>query len=407
MDKAKQVLSDITSRDGHHKTSVHEDVRQAVTEEHIKPTEHQNVTTAVDRDIHKDHHHTVVQPLEHRETLPEKHSHRVADVEHKTIHHGNDQELRDTLDRDQGKYKDTTRTHETTHTSSTAPVIESERVHHHVHEHIQPVLHKEVIQPHVIHTTVPIHETHHVAPVHHETSVLPTKTLAEFQKGTGTLHGRGETHVATEEGCPQKLGAGELESDKLHGVRSHLPGQHGQHGHHGQAAEQGQLGREGQIGRDGQLGREGVLGREGQTGREGVLGREGQTGQLGREGQTGQTGREGQTGGLGQFREGELGQHSHSRGAVGAPGAGALGSAGVAAAAAKTAHHNSSTTNPTRTGGNNIGSSDYKTLGNRDNTLSSQQTGSSTSTTASKPSLADKLNPFKDADGDGKKGIFS
>lgn len=72
------------------------------------------------------------------------------------------------------------------------------------------------------------------------------------------------------------------------------------------------------------------------------------------------------------------------------------------------ARNNLLTSSQSRVGGSNVlGTSDHKTLGNRDNTLSSQQTASSTSTTASKPSLKDKLNPFKDADGDGKKGIFS
>lgn len=61
-----------------------------------------------------------------------------------------------------------------------------------------------------------------------------------------------------------------------------------------------------------------------------------------------------------------------------------------------------------RVGGNNVlGTSDHKTLSNKDNNLGSHQSVSSASTTASKPSLKDKLNPFKDADGDGKKGIFS
>lgn len=226
-------------------------------------------------------------------------------MEHKTFHHGNEQELKDTLDRDIGKYKDTTTTHETTHSSTTAPMVQSERVHHHVHEHIQPVLHKEVIQGHVVHTTVPIHETHHVAPVHHETSVLPTKTLAGFEKGTGSLHAKEATHVGTVEGCPQGMGSSEFESDKVHGKHGH------QHGHHGQLGEQAQRG---QIAEQGQLGRDGQLGQEGHQG---------------------------------HLKEDELGEHSRmhgNNGFVGAPGAGAVGATGSAAAAAKAAHHNTSTT---------------------------------------------------------------
>ncbi|KAF7550017.1 hypothetical protein G7Z17_g5991 [Cylindrodendrum hubeiense] len=69
MENAKQAVSDFTSRDGQHKTTVNEDIRQAVTEEHVRPHDHQHVTTAIDRDVHKDHHHTVIQPLKQKEIL--------------------------------------------------------------------------------------------------------------------------------------------------------------------------------------------------------------------------------------------------------------------------------------------------------------------------------------------------
>lgn len=69
MEQAKQTIHDLTSRDGHHKTTINEEHREAVTNEHVRPHEHEHVTTAVDRDVHKDHHHTIVQPLTHTETL--------------------------------------------------------------------------------------------------------------------------------------------------------------------------------------------------------------------------------------------------------------------------------------------------------------------------------------------------
>lgn len=60
-----------------------------------------------------------------------------------------------------------------------------------VHETIQPVLQKEVIQPTVVHTTVPIHEVHHESQ-HHTASALPAVSLSEYQRQGGTLSGRDE-----------------------------------------------------------------------------------------------------------------------------------------------------------------------------------------------------------------------
>ena len=51
------------------------------------------------------------------------------------------------------------------------------------------MIHKETIAPEVVHTTVPIHEKHMAAAEHHGTSVLPTKTLSDFQAGGGSLAG--------------------------------------------------------------------------------------------------------------------------------------------------------------------------------------------------------------------------
>lgn len=69
MDRAKQAVSSFISKDGHHKTSVDEDVNRAVTEEQIRPHRHEEVTTAVDKEVHQDHHHTTIQPVKHQETL--------------------------------------------------------------------------------------------------------------------------------------------------------------------------------------------------------------------------------------------------------------------------------------------------------------------------------------------------
>lgn len=69
MEKAKQAVSNFISRDGKHTTTVDEDVRKAVTDEHVRPHQHEDITTAVDKEVHQDHHHTTVQPINAKETL--------------------------------------------------------------------------------------------------------------------------------------------------------------------------------------------------------------------------------------------------------------------------------------------------------------------------------------------------
>lgn len=77
--------------------------------------------------------------------------------------------------------------------------------HSHLHETIQPVVHKETIEPHVVHTTVPIHETHHNKAQHHETTTLPTVHMSDWQSQGGLLHGRDERYDNFE-GQPEDVG---------------------------------------------------------------------------------------------------------------------------------------------------------------------------------------------------------
>ncbi|KAL6878559.1 hypothetical protein J3F83DRAFT_758450 [Trichoderma novae-zelandiae] len=203
MNKVKKAVGDLVSRDGKHDTSVEEEVRRPVTNEHVRPQEQENVTTAVEKDVHQDHHHTTVQPLQHQEVLPEKHHQRVLPTEHRSLEHGSDKDVHNFLDRDAAKYKDTSVVHDKTHeTHAEAPIVAGERVHHHVHEHVQPVIQKETVAPEVIHTTVPVHETHQAAAVHHGTKVLPTKTLNEVTGGQGVPESRGTRVTDQYEGCP-------------------------------------------------------------------------------------------------------------------------------------------------------------------------------------------------------------
>ncbi|KAI8648655.1 hypothetical protein NCS57_01477300 [Fusarium keratoplasticum] len=429
MEKAKQAVSSFLSNDGKHKTTVDEDVRPHVTEEHIRPHRHENITTALDKEVHQEHHHTTIQPITHKETLPEQHHHNLIPVEHKTFHHGNEQETRATLDREAAKFRDTTETHSTTHSSTTAPVVTGERIHHHVHEHVQPVIQKETIQPHVVHTTIPVHETHHAAPVHHGTSVLPTKTLDEFTSERGGLAEKAAQKLTEFEGCPKpyrkELQREQLDADKsmhLHGHGDNY-GENVTHDREGAGLGQTSEGAGLHSGREGHgMGRttEGILGGAAATrkSRHG-LGHKDRRGSS----SSSSSSSDEESHGLGKSRK--------NRG---------LGAATAGGAAGGLASHPKNTDTTTGNvegrgleGNRGIGSTtgvgagtagvgagtDYdqaktgvlsndplnKTHARPDSGVD-MHTASSGSTTARKPSLIDRLNPLKDADGDGKKGFM-
>ncbi|GJC88921.1 hypothetical protein ColLi_11759 [Colletotrichum liriopes] len=350
MDKARQAVSSFISKDGHHKTSVDEDVNRAVTEEQVRPHRHEEVTTAVDKEVHQDHHHTTVQPIKDQQTLPEKHHHNVVPVTHKTIEHGNDRETKDVLDREHAKFKNTSTTHDTTHSSTAAPVVTGERVHHHVHEHIQPVIQKDTIQPHVVHTTVPVHETHHAKPVHHGSTTLPTKTLDEFTREKGSLDGPRHHKYDEFDGCPDKINKGFADSEHAGVAGAHSHG----HGHsHGTGS--------------------GAVGAAAAAGASTT-------------------------------------HHGHNTSSA------SHGSDSLAAAQSANARHNvgdtsttTSTTKGIRHGTHTTGvQNDAKyTTGSTAHGASSLNKTETHDATGKKISLVDKLNPFKDADGDGHKGIMS
>lgn len=145
----------------------------------------------------------------------------MADVQHKEFDHSDrehtDHKLRDVA----SQFQSTRQVHDTKVTQGTAPTVEGERVHHHVHETVQPVVHKETITPEVVHTTVPVHETHHAAAEHHGISVLPAKHIGDFTSSGGDLKG-GRTSEGYYEGCPRpydeslKLKDGDLSSNSSH-----------------------------------------------------------------------------------------------------------------------------------------------------------------------------------------------
>jgi hypothetical protein len=205
IDKAKAAVSEFMHKAGHHDTTVHEEVAPAVVKETIKKTEHREVQPAVDVEIHKHHYHTSYQPVLAKEVLPEQHIHQVAPVQERVIEKGNDEEIRRRLEAERIRLQNERVEAPTVTTQSTAPVVRGEHIHHHVHETIQPILQKEVIQPTVVHTTVPIHEIVNEKVVH-AASQLPPVTVDEFQRQGGRLSGR-EERIDGFEGEPKAIGA--------------------------------------------------------------------------------------------------------------------------------------------------------------------------------------------------------
>jgi len=205
MDKAKAAVSNFLSKDGKHDTTVHEKINPAVQNEHVIPTRHENVTTAVDREVHQDHHHTSVQPVQDREVLPEQHTHQMAGVEHRNFRHGDDSHIKDRLAAEQAQFRDSRTVHDTQQTQSENPTMVGEHVHHHVHENIQPVIHKETVQPSVVHSTIPVHEIHQNEAKHHTATQLPAVSMNEFKSQGGSLTGREERSDAFQ-GEPRSVG---------------------------------------------------------------------------------------------------------------------------------------------------------------------------------------------------------
>jgi len=192
MDKAKQAVSSFLSKDGHHDTTVRETVNPAVVNEHITKTKHEEAQKIIDREVHQDHYHTSVQPIQDKEVLPEQHVHNQVGVETREFSHGNDDHIRQRVEAEKNQFRSTREVGETRTTASAAPTVAGEHVHHHVHETIQPVVQKEVIQPAVVHTTIPVHEVHHNEAKLHSVSQLPAMTMSEFERSGGHLSGREE-----------------------------------------------------------------------------------------------------------------------------------------------------------------------------------------------------------------------
>jgi len=193
MDKAKHAINSVMSKAGHHDTTVHESVAPAVQKETVNEQRREEQQVVRDREVHQDHFHTSVQPVKDREVLPEQHHHNMVGVDHHTHDHRDHAGTKERLEQEAAQFRNESVRAPAQHTTTAGvPEIAGEHVHHHVHEKIQPVVHKETIEPHVVHTTVPVHETHHNQAQHHTASALPAVGMNEFKQQGGSLTGRKE-----------------------------------------------------------------------------------------------------------------------------------------------------------------------------------------------------------------------
>ncbi|KAF2483184.1 hypothetical protein BDY17DRAFT_249600 [Neohortaea acidophila] len=193
------------SRNGRHNTTVHERVAPAIYHETISRHEHEELVTVIEKEFTQDHFHTSVQPITDSETAEEQHHHNNLPVEDRHFEHDDIDDRDSRLAAEREKFKDETYHVNGEHTQNVVPTVTGERIHHHVHEIIQPIVNKMTIEPHIIHSTVLIREIHHNASKHHILSALPAVTMAEFKRQGGVLVGR-EERWDSFEGEPRSVG---------------------------------------------------------------------------------------------------------------------------------------------------------------------------------------------------------
>ncbi|KAL5407436.1 hypothetical protein PMIN03_007159 [Paraphaeosphaeria minitans] len=343
MEKAKAAVSDFMSKSGHHDTTVHETVAPAVSNEVVKPHVHEEVNTAIDKEVHQDHYHRTVQPVKDREVLPEKHTAKLGAVQHREFDHRDHDDTKRNLAVEQAQFKDQRVVTETSHSQNAKAAIGGEHVHHHIHETIQPVVHKETIQPNVVHTTVPIHEVHHNAATIHESSELPAMTMSDFKQKGGVLGGREERYDGFE-GEPKHIGGTlkhmmEGKTSKRDSHQEHDVRENAMHG---------------------------------------------------------------------DFDPLDGGKHNTAAGRLGGTGAGAGATGAGSLATGRDFQSHSQTGNVRGIEGHHVRKDDGQYSGDRlgQETSAVSSIGHTTGTEPKKASLMDKLNPMKDVDGDGKKGIM-
>jgi hypothetical protein len=128
-----------TSNGGDVDTTVDSKVAPSIENTHIRKEHETREQTVVEKEKHQDHYHTTIQPLKDSEVLPEKHDH-IQETERRNINN-DDGTARAKAEADRAGFESTSEQKEF-ESKTKEPTRESEHVHHHLHETIQPIIEK-------------------------------------------------------------------------------------------------------------------------------------------------------------------------------------------------------------------------------------------------------------------------
>merc|ERR1712230_210925 len=145
----------------------------------VKKAHETREQTFVEKEKHQDHYHTTVQPLKDSEVLPEKQDYEQESKE-KNINR-DDSTAREKAANDTAGYQSSI-DEKKFESSTKEPTIVDEHVHHHLHETIQPVIEKEVLDPSVTHKRVDVKENIQEQSKHHGVTTNSAISVDEFQK---------------------------------------------------------------------------------------------------------------------------------------------------------------------------------------------------------------------------------
>ncbi|KAI0023695.1 hypothetical protein F4780DRAFT_776712 [Xylariomycetidae sp. FL0641] len=203
-----------TSKVGSGETTHGRSMAEAIKPETVKKGEHWESQTSVDKETHQDHLNHTAQPVYSRRVLPEQHERRVSSGKHVKFDELLEQETKNKAKKEWERYHDERGAENTPYTKSEGVEAETEHVHRHIHETVQPFIFEGLGQSRVFHPTNPVHEPHHKPAQHHDTTTLPGIGLSDFLAMTDFLAGKeGSKDVGEDQG----VGTEEMGGVKDHG----------------------------------------------------------------------------------------------------------------------------------------------------------------------------------------------
>nr|OQO29900.1 hypothetical protein B0A51_03496 [Rachicladosporium sp. CCFEE 5018] len=192
-------LTTVTSKQaGTTDTTVDQEVAPAVEHEHKTKIHEEREQKVIEKERHQDHYHTTVQPLKDSETLPEKHKTETEATQYKEVEHDDSAAVKAKLDQQQAGFKDTKEVNEVEQKVK-EKTVEGEHVHHHLHETIQPVIEKDVVEKEVVHKVIPIKEKHHEVSEDHGVTTNKPMSVDDFK---GKLSGEAVETKVVHDGTP-------------------------------------------------------------------------------------------------------------------------------------------------------------------------------------------------------------